>query len=1161
MRPNIKHKVLALMLTIAALLTGQTLQAQSTWTVTSIPGVTFTIKRSDKSTEETIYYRTVSLSAYEGLYYGGTYGTLTFGVGESEKKVDVTLYEIVNNTGEREVFRFREASSDKHSFRFEVLDITGRTVLASQTKEYSDNLKIVNGNYISKNITDLVYLDEQGNFASGLPSGKYLDLHNSAYVADPDGYYTITDRGYMGNGYVSYSLQDFIRGVCEEHDYWDKMGAKIYVTACFTMYEEMDGYQYIQISDDYSYDSGDDPNEKVNDPVNSFYKACFILSLTPTGSVMSTPHHQFFPHRYDYKNWSEENTAGISHHEFDYYNSYLYQQKFKEGYRANNSGAVVVPHSTNYLRLFFDAGGGSDRDAWCLKKDIFLRLAVGDDVAPTIFSNPNPIVSAGYHHRGAQETITVPFSEVVKVTGTAYLYTSWGRFAYDAGSGTNVLSFTGVIDAEPGTALNITSISNTVTDLAGNTVAWPGTITLNSTVTPLNEGSDDIADHFLFDSQGRALISSQSDLQRLSDYVSGYNHDCSGITFLQTKAITCDPNAPHISPIGTGIRPFRGTYDGCGYPISGINITSDSNRTPYSGVFGSIDNSTVQNIVLLNSTITGKDYVGGIVGSMSASTVQNCYVDNTVTIKAEADDDGSYVGSIAGRVENGSTIAGCNSSAYVTGDGNSNCIMGGILGASNTWSQSADNTIQDCYYYYTRIRQQSNAIVGEAYKTTFNRAYYYSALNNLSGEYVTDGTCTGSPSFAHKITLGENVVLTGTQTTYNVSGIMSIGDNVLRAGNAYFCPQGKTVTVDDSAAPNGYDATTFTVNGTTISGKSFVMPDEDVTVNAATVTYVPVTYNINYVLNDGTNDANNPPTYTVESPDITLKAPTREGYYFDGWYTDEALTSAATTPHIPTGSTGDKTFYAKWTYLLTLEDRYSGSDSPIPSDALWKDCHVIINGRTLYKDGGWNTLCLPFKVDLTKAPFAGNNMKAMTLNTATFSDGTLTLNFVNKTSTIPSGTPFIIKWDGNGGTDNIVNPMFKDVTISTRTASWSTAEDVIKFLGRFNVLSFSAENHYVLFMGSNNTLYYPGAGASIGAFRGYFQLQGGITAGEPQPGQSGIKAFVLNFGDDEATAIQTTDNGQQTTDAAWYNLDGRKLNGKPSQKGIYINNGKKTIIP
>jgi hypothetical protein len=29
---------------------------------------------------------------------------------------------------------------------------------------------------------------------------------------------------------------------------------------------------------------------------------------------------------------------------------------------------------------------------------------------------------------------------------------------------------------------------------------------------------------------------------------------------------------------------------------------------------------------------------------------------------------------------------------------------------------------------------------------------------------------------------------------------------------------------------------------------------------------------------------------------------------------------------------------------------------------------------------------------------------------------------------------------------------------------------------------------------------------------------------------------------------------------AWYTLDGRKLSGKPTQKGIYVNSGKKVLV-
>ena len=51
------------------------------------------------------------------------------------------------------------------------------------------------------------------------------------------------------------------------------------------------------------------------------------------------------------------------------------------------------------------------------------------------------------------------------------------------------------------------------------------------------------------------------------------------------------------------------------------------------------------------------------------------------------------------------------------------------------------------------------------------------------------------------------------------------------------------------------------------------------------------------------------------------------------------------------------------------------------------------------------------------------------------------------------------------------------------------------------------------------------------------------------------------FGDE--TGIHSIENGKwkiDNSDDAWYSLDGRKLNGKPTKKGLYINNGKKVVI-
>ena len=106
--------------------------------------------------------------------------------------------------------------------------------------------------------------------------------------------------------------------------------------------------------------------------------------------------------------------------------------------------------------------------------------------------------------------------------------------------------------------------------------------------------------------------------------------------------------------------------------------------------------------------------------------------------------------------------------------------------------------------------------------------------------------------------------------------------------------------------------------------------------------------------------------------------------------------------------------------------------------------------------------------------------------------------------------------------------------------------------------------------GAGNKLYWPSADRTMNSFRAYFQLNG-ITAGDVQGGgDSGglvsISSYVLGFGDDSETTgiIEVEANSSlftlHSSLSAWYDLQGRKLQGNPSQKGIYINNGRKVVI-
>ncbi|MBR6456213.1 MAG: polysaccharide deacetylase family protein, partial [Prevotella sp.] len=218
-------------------------------------------------------------------------------------------------------------------------------------------------------------------------------------------------------------------------------------------------------------------------------------------------------------------------------------------------------------------------------------------------------------------------------------------------------------------------------------------------------------------------------------------------------------------------------------------------------------------------------------------------------------------------------------------------------------------------------------------------------------------------------------------------------------------------------------------------------------------------------------------------------------------------------------------------------------------------CHVKINGRTLYRDGRWNTIYLPFGLDsLNGTPLEGADVRA--LNDASFSNGTLTLNWSQSLSAIEAGTPYIVRWNPKQES-NISNPVFDEVTLSNASDSVKI-ENLLRFFGSNSALPISGGDRVTLYLGGDNKFYYPENDMTIGAFRAIFTLYGGYYAGDPQTGSEAkyIGNFVMNF-DGETTGLTAVDSGQ-TVDS-WYSIDGRKLSGEPTAKGIYIRNGKKVV--
>ncbi|MBO4613158.1 MAG: hypothetical protein J5671_08345 [Bacteroidaceae bacterium] len=243
---------------------------------------------------------------------------------------------------------------------------------------------------------------------------------------------------------------------------------------------------------------------------------------------------------------------------------------------------------------------------------------------------------------------------------------------------------------------------------------------------------------------------------------------------------------------------------------------------------------------------------------------------------------------------------------------------------------------------------------------------------------------------------------------------------------------------------------------------------------------------------------------------------------------------------------------------IVLADDSDNSSTLTTNDGQTKN--ILFSSRTLFTDGDWNTLCLPFSIPQGPNgffPIAGATV--MKLSSSSFSDGVLTLSF-DYAFSIEAGKPYIVKWNTDLG--NISNPVFMGVTVSNSTTT--TITECVDFVGSFSPVTLAANDNTKLYLGSSNKLYYPSKEKVIKACRAHFQLKDGLTAGDPDP-SAGIKAFVLNFGNgDETTGISLTPSSpglsQGEGSSYWYALDGRRFNAKPTERGIYIHNGKKEVI-
>lgn len=291
---------------------------------------------------------------------------------------------------------------------------------------------------------------------------------------------------------------------------------------------------------------------------------------------------------------------------------------------------------------------------------------------------------------------------------------------------------------------------------------------------------------------------------------------------------------------------------------------------------------------------------------------------------------------------------------------------------------------------------------------------------------------------------------------------------------------------------------------------------------------------------------------------------------------------------------------AYYSHVLALEN--AGDYTTALQDYDGQTFNVKLRGRRLFKDGSWNTICLPFSLNgYANTIFLGDDCEVQEMNTTTTyyvsgdaghnyfrtgcNDGRLYL-FFNSVNSISAGVPYIVKWEKVDGYNELqpaaydhLDPMFSNVTIEGGDTTVVTSKDgTVSFTPTYAPFSRDYADRSILFVGAANRLYYPnGAGnVSVKSFRAYFQLNGVQMVEEGSGDDDGddddydyipegggmVKPFIINIEEDatslnEELRMNNEDSSIYKQGSTIVNLAGQRLS--KAQKGINIVNGKKVL--
>lgn len=386
-----------------------------------------------------------------------------------------------------------------------------------------------------------------------------------------------------------------------------------------------------------------------------------------------------------------------------------------------------------------------------------------------------------------------------------------------------------------------------------------------------------------------------------------------------------------------------------------------------------------------------------------------------------------------------------------------------------------------------------------------------------------------------------------------------------------------TYTIEDAItlsnpSKEGYTFAGWTGTGLGAASTSVSITKGNTGKRSYTATWTANNYSVRFNGNGSTSGSmdNESFTYDEAAKALTANAFTRTGYTFAGWATSAEgaviYADQAEVQNLTATANGIFDLYAKWTEnVATLTEA-----NPIAPLTAWSGQQTKVNfTRTGLTAGKYSTICLPYNFTASET-CTFYTFKGVTQDT----QNNWVADIEETTAALTANTPYIFTTESATSvtfSNDAVNAAasYSDADAKTTITDWT-------FQGTYSQISLPKTDEYDYGFATGNgttidvgTFVHLVSGASAAPFRAYLKYTGSDANWAKAPNRAGAandampsRIIVRIVGaDGGTTAIGTLDTrtGEIST-GEWFDLNGRRLQGKPSTKGIYIHNGRKEVL-